>query len=95
MTLPIKEHIPRMVCTDDRLKRLRTMGIKTDGYVYSLEEIITSRGFGLPSKGDEDSHCGFTINFKYSYLFMNYADCLAEEIFALDSHGLWKNDSEH
>ena len=88
MTLPIKEYIPRMVCTDDRLKRLRTLGIETDGYVYSLEKIITDKGFNLPSKGDEYS--GFTLNHKYIYEFLNYADCLAEAIFALHQHGMWK-----
>lgn len=92
MTLPVKEHIPRMCCTDDRLKKLRTLGIDTDGYVYSLEQILTAKGFGLPST---DGECwGFTVNHKYSYIFINQADCLAEAIFALIEHGLWKQNEK-
>ena len=35
----------RMMCTDDRLKKLRKLGFKTDGYVRSLESIIKRFGY--------------------------------------------------
>ncbi len=76
-----KEIIPRRCCTDIRLKQLRKAGFKTDGYDRSLEDILQDKGFGLPIKDDE--YFTFMINHKYIRYYLNYADCLAEEILLL------------
>ena len=77
----IKEYIPVRLCSYDRLKRLRKAGIVTDGYERSLEEILTSKGFGLPSACEDGF--GFTFEYKYIFICQTYADCLAEEILLL------------
>jgi len=82
MALKITESIPRDICTDDLLKRLRKAGFKTHGYSHHLEKILIDKEFGLPS---EDEECwGFTVEHKYVRLYLNYADALANEILLLN-----------
>ena len=81
MPLTITEYIPRRVCEDWRLKRLRQEGFHTNGYERSMERILTEKGFGLPDESDEGF--GFTVNRKYTRVYLNYADALAEEILFL------------
>ena len=81
MTLKITEYIPRRICEDWRLKRLRKEGFHTNGYERSMERILTEKGFGLPDESNEGF--GFTVNRKYTRVYLNYADALAEEILFL------------
>jgi len=81
MTINIKEEIPRDICTDTLLKKLRKAGIKTHGYSHHLENILQDKGFGLPKK-DEDYFC-FMVNHKYIRYYLNYADALSCEILLL------------
>ena len=76
-----KEVITRRVCTDARLKLLRKAGFNTDGYEHSLKSILQDKGFGLPVKQGE--HFTFTVNYKWTRMYLNYADALAEEILLL------------
>lgn len=76
-----KEIIPRRVCTDNRLKLLRKAGFNTNGYEHSLKSILQDKGFGLPVKYGE--HFVFTVNNKYTRMYLNYADALSEEILLL------------
>lgn len=91
MPLPIKEEIPRCICADHLHKKLRSIGLDTDGYEYSLENILKVRGFGLPTK--EDNMFGFMVNFKYTKLYLNYADALAHEILFLNELGILNRSS--
>lgn len=75
-----KEIVPRKCCTDDLLKRLRKQGINTNGYEHGLEDILLSKGFGLPVADGE--HFMFSIN-PYIRYYLNYADSLSEEILLL------------
>jgi len=84
-----KEHIPRRVCTSDRLKRLKKAGFDTTGYDRDMESILKSKGFGLPSLTD-DGEFGFTVNHKYIRICLNRADALAEEIILLHKLKLLK-----
>ena len=81
------ENIPRKICDDNRHKKLRKAGFDTDGYVNSLEEILTLKDFGLPSV-DIKGNWGFSINYKYVRVAFNYADCLADEILLLRELGM-------
>ncbi len=76
-----KEIIPRRVCTDNRLRLLRKAGFETNGYEHGLEDILQDKGFGLPVKDGE--HFVFTVNNKYTRMYLNYADSLSEEILLL------------
>ena len=91
MPLPIKEEIPRCICTDVLHKKLRSIGFDTDGYEYSLENILKVRGFGLPTKHEE--MFAFMVNFKYVRLYLNYADALANEILLLHELGILNRSS--
>jgi len=82
MPFKITEYIPRRICTDDRLKKLRKLGFNTNGYERSLEAILKDQDFGLPSGNDEDGF-GFMVNYKYIRIYLTYADALAEEILFL------------
>jgi hypothetical protein len=76
-----QEFTDRKICTDNLLKKLIKEGFKTDGYEYSLERILTSHGFGFPSECEEGF--GFTVNHKWTRIYLNYADALAQEILFL------------
>ena len=73
--------IPRDICTDTLLKKLRKAGIKTHGYSHHLETILQDKGFGLPEK-DENYFC-FMVNHKYIRYYLNYSDALAQLILLL------------
>lgn len=79
-----------MVCTDDRLKILRTLGYKTNGYSTELEEIIKNLGFNLPTQGVDDyNEIRFGFRHKgYLAEYLNYADALAEELIFIYEHKL-------
>lgn len=83
----VTEHIPRNVCRDDLMKKLRAIGIKTDGYVYSLEKFLKSKGFGLPVPAKETEAFCYVIGGKYYSELLNYADALASEIIDLKRLG--------
>ncbi len=72
---------PRLICTDDRLKKLRALGFDTDGYRHSMENILRDKGFGLPKYNGD--HFNFMVNHKYVRSYLNYSDALAEEILLL------------
>ena len=77
-----ESHKPeRKSCTDRLLKLLRKEGFKTSGSMYTLERILTSKGFGLPVKYNE--HFVFTVKGKYTRMYLNYVDALANEILLL------------
>ena len=71
----------RRVCTDSRLRLLRKAGFKTYGDEHHLKSILQEKGFGLPVKYEE--HFVFTVNNKYTRMYLVYADALAEEILLL------------
>ena len=79
---------PRGVCEDHLLKRLLADKFKTDGYVRSMEAILKDKGFGLPVWLEDLEGFGFTINNKYTRVYLNYADALAEEILLLHELGM-------
>jgi len=76
-----KEIIPRRYCTDKLFKQLRKAGFETAGYEKSLESILQDKGFGLPVKYNE--HFVFTVKGKYTRMYLNYVDSLANEILLL------------
>ena len=76
-----KEVIPRRVCTDNRLRLLRKAGFNTNGYEHSLKSILQDKGFGLPIKDGE--YYIFTVNNKYTRMYLNFSDSLASEILLL------------
>jgi hypothetical protein len=83
--LKITEHIPRNICTPERLIRLKKAGFDTDGQINSLESILSEKGFNLPTETTDDyerTYFGFRHD-KYLKMFLNYADATAEEILFL------------
>lgn len=41
-------------CTKNKLKRLRELGVKTNGTIESMIRLITNKGFGLPGEHIEE-----------------------------------------
>ena len=92
MKFIIEKYIPRKVCSDPQLKELRKAGFSTNGYENSLEDILVFKDFGLPVLC-EDGYA-FTINRKYTRIYLNYADALAGEILLLNNLGLISNKTK-
>ena len=91
--LKVREYKPRQCCTDKLLKELRALDFKTDGYIRSLEEILKSKGFGLPVElidEDGEQYFHFMVNYKWIRYYLNYADALANEIILLKELNLFK-----
>jgi hypothetical protein len=86
MPIESKEYIPIVTCQDSQLKQLRKAGFETDGYIRSMEEILTTKGFGLPSQADDRSF-GFRYG-KYVRGFLTYPDALAGQIMFLHEEGV-------
>lgn len=79
----------RMVCTDDRIKKLKAVGYKTNGYADNLERILTDNEFSLPVANTDDFgtvRYGFRVG-KYFSEYLHYADALAEFILLLNREG--------
>ena len=75
------EHIPNQVCDQKYFRKLRNLGFNTDGYIASLEKILTDNGFGLPTPCN--GGFGFLVNYKYIKIYIHYVDALACEIIFL------------
>lgn len=83
-----KTEIPRKFCTDKLLKELRKIGVKTDGYIYSMEAVLKNNGYMNPAmeqQGDS-TYFGFSID-GYIRLYLNYADACAEKIIFIIQNG--------
>lgn len=79
--LKVTENIPAQFCTPERLEHLNKAGVKTNGSISELEEIIVKNGFKLP--GEVKDGFGFILNKKFTRIYINYVDAMAEEIILL------------
>lgn len=84
--LKVTESIPPEYCTFERLERLKQAGFETDGHIDYLKQIIRENGYSLPSQ--EGEHFGFVFNQKYTRLYLNRVDAMAEEILMLKEFGM-------
>lgn len=77
--------------TPSRLSRLHESGIKTDGHIYHLRQIITDSGYNLPNQ--ENENWGFVFRptgstKSYMRLYLAEVDACAEEILMLVEYGM-------
>lgn len=86
MVYKVTENIPPEYCTFERLERLKQAGFTTNGNIDQLKEIIKESGYPLPSQ--EGEHYGFVFNQKYTRLYINRVDAMAEEILMLKEFGM-------
>jgi hypothetical protein len=92
MALKVTESIPRRVCRDEFLKKLRASGVDTDGYEYSLEPFVLNAGYKLPTpcdKKQEYESFVFCVG-KYTQVWINYSDALANQVLLLSKLGFLK-----
>lgn len=91
--LKITEQAPVISCSQERIDKLNSIGIHTNGHIDQLKELVVKNGFNLPS---EDNECfGFVlINHKtkktYTRICLNLVDAMAEEILLLHEEGMLK-----
>jgi len=98
MAVTYKEYVPRRVCTDERLNKLKKYNIETTGYDRDMERIIKNYGYGLPTKASKETDVDECYGFKlkqYVRITLNYADCLAEELLLLKELNLLGNGHGH
>ena len=84
--LKVKEEIPPEYCAYELIERLKQAGIKTDGHIDQLIEIITGNGFKLP--GEVKEGYGFIFLKKYTMIYINFVDACANEILMLHEFGM-------
>lgn len=82
MKLNITEEEPPIYPTFERIERLNKAGIKTDGNIHHLAEIMAKNGLIMPVEHE----CGFTFNLVdennqyYTFIYLTLVDAMAEKI---------------
>lgn len=77
-------------CSFERLERLKQAGIKTDGYINELKQIIENNGNGLPTA--HEGAFGFILQ-SYTVICLELVDAMAEEILLLHKLNLLKQQT--
>ena len=86
--LKVTEQVPPEYCAYELIERLKEAGIKTDGHIDQLIEIITENGFKLPS--EHEGRYGFIFLKKYTMIYINFVDACANEILMLHEYKMLK-----
>lgn len=93
MNYKVTEQVPREICRIEYIDKLNSIGIHTNGHIDQLKELTVKNGFKTPSEDNE--YFGFILTSsatwkKYTRIFLNLADAMAEEILLLHEEGMLK-----
>lgn len=87
MALKVTEQVPPEYPTFERIERLKSAGIETDGYINDLIEIMDKNGFKMPYEYEGGYRFDLIDeNAKlYTFIYLNLVDACAEKLILINT----------